>query len=57
MCIMCKDWILEKLNIVEIRRAASELVQSADTIEDAVHVMDRLREIEDEYEDGKRTDD
>lgn len=46
MCVLCKDWILETLDIREVRKAAVELMTTAKTEEELEHIMDRLSEIE-----------
>lgn len=50
MCAICKEDILARLTIKEIKQAGYELMNTAKTVDEFHHVMERLMELEREHE-------
>ena len=46
MCILCKDEIIARMNIREVRSAGLEIVNDVQDIEEMAYILQRMREIE-----------
>lgn len=45
MCVLCLDWMKQKLSLMEQRKAALELFSTTEDWDEMVHVADVLEEI------------
>lgn len=46
MCILCKEWLVENMNIKEVRRAGMELLNTCMDYEEYEHIRLRMLELE-----------
>jgi hypothetical protein len=46
MCILCKEWIIDKLTLEELTAATTELLNTAKSEEEFDHLVERIEELE-----------
>ena len=50
MCVMCKEELLKGLSWVEIRKNGLEAMSAAQTLDELVHVIDRMKDLSERYQ-------